>query len=103
MEKVIKIDYRAEKELNSFSESVYYKFEGLIKILKSEGKLGLPDGKKIGANLFEVRIKINGEYRGIYAYIKLDRIVILCFFRKKTQKTPLKLLKLAKKRLQEYE
>lgn len=103
MEKIIKIDYRAEKELNDFSEDVYYKFEGLIKILRSEGKIGLPNGKKIGTNLFEIRIKINGEYRGIYAYVKLNSIVILCFFRKKTQKTPLKLLKLARKRLNEYE
>lgn len=103
MEKIIKIDYRAEKELNDFSEDVYYKFEGLIKILRIDGRIGQPDGKKIGTNLFEIRVKINGEYRGLYAYIKLNRIVILCFFRKKTQKTPLKLIKLAKNRLKEYE
>lgn len=103
MEKVLKIDYRAERELNKFSESVYYKFQGLIRILRIEGKIELPDGKKIGKNLFEIRLKIDGEYRGIYAYIKGNIIIILHFFRKKSQKTPIKDLKLSQKRLKEYE
>ncbi len=71
--------------------------------MELEGKLDLPHSKKVTRNLFEIRVKFQGEYRGFYAYIgKLD-IVILHFFRKKTQKTPIKDLELAQRRLKQYE
>jgi phage-related protein len=103
MLKQIVIDYRAEKELDKFSEDVYYKFEGLTNILRNTGKINFPDGKKIGKRLFELRAKIKGEYRGLYAYIKDNQIIILHFFRKKTQKTPIKDIKVSEKRLKDYE
>ena len=65
--------------------------------------MDFPQAKKITKDLFEIRIKLQGEYRGFYAYLgKLD-IVILHFFRKKTQKTPIKDLEVAKRRLRLYE
>jgi len=100
--KQIVIDYRAEKELDKFSEDVYYKFEGLTNILRNSGKIDFPDGKKIGKKLFELRVKVKGEYRGLYAYIKDNQIIILHYFRKKTQKTPTKDLKVSEKRLKDY-
>lgn len=103
MTKQIVIDYRAEKELDKFSEDVYYKFEGLTDILRNTGKIDFPDGKKIGKKLFELRVKVKGEYRGMYAYIKNSQIIILHYFRKKTQKTPTKDLKVSEKRLKDYE
>lgn len=102
MKKIIKIDYRAERELNKFSEAVYYKFEGLIRILRAQGEIDFPEGKKIGRNLFEIRIKLNGEYRGFYAYIGLEKIIILHFFKKKSQRTPMKDVKVSERRLKEY-
>ena len=102
MEKVVKIDYRAEKELSEFSEEVQYKFEGLIRILKYRGRIDFPEGRKIGSNLFEIRVRIKGAYRGFYAYVGLVRIVVLHFFRKKSQKAPLKDIKVAERRLKEY-
>ena len=103
MKKNIFIDKNAEKELRDFSEEVQLEFEAYIKILGLEGKLDFPHAKKIGRNLFEIRIKVQGEYRSLYAYIgKLD-IVILHFFRKKAQKTPIKDLDLAQRRLKLYE
>jgi len=103
MKKNIFIDKSAEKELRKFGEEVQLEFEAYFKILELEGKLDFPHAKKITRDLFEIRIKLQGEYRCFYAYVgKLD-IVILHFFRKKTQKTPIKDLELAQRRLKLYE
>ena len=103
MKKNIFVDKNAEKELREFSEEVQLAFEAYFKILELEGKLDFPQAKKITRDLLEIRVKFQGEYRGFYAYIgKLD-IVILHFFRKKTQKTPIKDLELAQRRLKQYE
>ena len=103
MKKVVTIDRRAEKELVRFPIEVQKEFKSLIYTLKNEGRLSLPDGKKIGNNLFEIRIRVNGVYRGLYAYISSDGIMVLHFFQKKSQKTPIKSLKIARKRFKEYE
>lgn len=103
MKKNIFVDKNAQKELREFSEEVQLEFEAYFKILELEGKLDLPHSKKVTKDLFEIRIKLKGEYRGFYAYIgKLD-IIVLHFFRKKTQKTPIKDLELAQRRLKQYE
>ena len=103
MKKNIFLDKNAEKELREFDEEVQLEFEAYFKILELEGRLDFPQARKVTKDLFEIRIKLKGEYRGFYAYIgKLD-IVILHFFRKKTQKTPIKDLELARRRLKLYE
>lgn len=103
MKKIITIDPRAEKELGKFSNKVRLEFDAVIYILKTEGKLNLPEGKKIGRNLFEIRVKVGSAYRGLYAYIGRDGIVILHFFQKKSQKTPTTSFEVAERRLREYE
>ena len=103
MKKNIFLDKNAEKELREFDEEVQLEFEAYFKILQLEGKLDFPSARKVTRNIFEIRIKLKGEYRGFYAYIgKLD-VVILHFFRKKTQKTPIKDLELTQRRLKQYE
>lgn len=103
MKKKIFLDRHAEAELREFDEEVQLEFEAYLKILGLEGKLDFPHAKKISRDLFEIRVKLEGEYRGFYAYIgKLD-IVVLHFFRKKTQKAPIKDLELAQKRFKLYE
>lgn len=103
MKKNIFVDKKAEKELQDFDEDVQLAFEAYFEVLRLEGKLDFPQAKKITKDLFEIRVKLQGEYRGFYAYIdKLD-IVVLHFFRKKTQKTPIKNLELAQRRLKQYE
>ncbi len=69
----------------------------------SEGRLEYPNGKKIGKNLFEIRIKVGGIYRGLYVYLVDDVTVILYFFNKKTQKTPSKDILVSERRRKEYE
>ena len=103
MKKNILVDKNAEGELRGFGEEVQLEFEAYFKILELEGKLDFPHARKISRDLFEIRIRLQGEYRCFYAYIgKLD-IIILHFLRKKTQKTPIKDLKLAQRRLKLYE
>lgn len=103
MKKNVFVDKNAQKELREFGEEVQLEFEAYFKILELEGKIDLPHAKKVAKDLFEIRVKLQGEYRGFYAYVgKLD-IVILHFFRKKTQKTPIKDLELAQRRLKQYE
>lgn len=96
-------DNKAQKEFEEFTQPVQIKFDFLLRTLRESGRLDFPDGRKIDKNLYELRIKHQGEYRGLYAYIIQSQIVILCFFRKKTQKTPIKNLKTAKRRLKFYE
>lgn len=103
MKKIIRIDYRAEKELNDFSRSVQFEFKGLFRSLEIFGKLELPKAKKLNRDLYEIRVKLGGEYRGFYAYIKDNYVIVLHLFRKKSQKTPIKNLKLAGRRLKDYE
>ena len=103
MRKKIIIDTKAEKELRRFSGKVQIKLESYLKILREEGNLRFPESRKIERKLWELRIKYKGEYRGLYSYIEETYIIILLFFKKKSQKTPLKFIKTAKKRLREYE
>ena len=103
MKKNVYLDKNAEKELRKFSEEVQLDFEAYFKILELEGRLDFPQGRKVSKEIFEIRIKLKGEYRGFYAYIGKMDIVILHFFRKKTQKTPIKKLELAKRRLKQYD
>ena len=96
-------DNKAQKEFKEFAEPVQMKFDSVLKTLRESGRLDFPDGRKIDKNLYELRIKYQGEFRGLYAYIIQSQIVVLHFFRKKTQKTPIKDLKTAKRRLKFYE
>lgn len=103
MGKEVFYDKNALKELREFNAGVQREFQAYIAILASEGKLESPEAKKITKELFELRVAQNGIYRGFYAYLRGQYIVILHFFQKKTQKTPLKNIKLAQQRLKKYE
>lgn len=103
MEKKVYIDGNAERELRKLTEDAQEKFEAYFIILRKEGKLGFPDARKIRSSLFEIRVKHEGEYRGFYAYIGKKEIIILHIFQKKTQKTPIKNIEVAERRLSRYE
>jgi len=103
MKKVVRVDYRAEKELLSFSNEVQKEFRANFRALELKGKLDFPEAKKLTRDLYEIRVNLEGAYRGFYAYASREYIIVLHLFRKKTQKTPIKNLKLAEKRLKSYE
>jgi phage-related protein len=76
--------------------TVISRFMNLIKTLESDGRIVPPDGKKIDDDLFEMRVKAEGnQYRTFYCYAIDDIIYILSGFVKKTQKTPLNEIKKA--------
>lgn len=60
--------------------------------------LGMPHRKKMGSNLFELRVRGKQEIRIFYTFNK--KVIILLFgFIKKSQRTPKRCIDLAKKRL----
>lgn len=75
----------------------------LLELMELHGaNLGAPHTAPMGDGLFEVRAKAKeGIGRAIFCYIKHERIHILHAFIKKTQKTPLRDLNLAKARPKE--
>lgn len=72
-------------------------FLATLKELEAQGNLGLPRAKKVGDNLFEIRIKVDrNQYRTLYCYAVGNLIYILNGFIKKTQKTPLREIRKAR-------
>jgi phage-related protein len=56
--------------------------------------------KSIGSGVNEIRIHFKGEWRIIYVAKLIDAVYVLHAFQKKTQKTNMSDIELAKKRLQ---
>lgn len=90
MKKEIFFDRRAYKDLKKFIIEVQAEFRAALEILEEKGKLESPLGKKIDNELFEIRIRYKGAWRGFYAYMKGNQVMVLHVFKKKTQKTPRK-------------
>ena len=73
-------------------------------MVESGPNLGLPYTRPFGDGLFEIRAKgREGIGRAFFCTLIGRRIVILHGFIKKTQQTPAKELKLARKRLKEVQ
>jgi len=71
-------------------------------MIESGPHLGMPHTRALGEGLFELRVKAKEGIARIFYCVQVKReIVMLHSFVKKTQQTPDKELKLAKKRLQE--
>lgn len=103
MKKHVFFDHQAQKDLFKTPEIIQTEFNAIISNLETKGKLDYPEAKKLSHNLFEIRIKIHDSYRGFYAYLKSNYIVILHIFKKKSQKTPKKELIIAYQRLKKYD
>jgi phage-related protein len=101
MRKEILINLRAEREIGKLLGGVKIELYALLDLLSKLGKLEQPEAKKLisKSNLYELRINKRGQWRFIYAYVEPNFIIILCAFQKKTQKTPVKFIELAQRRL----
>ncbi|OGJ37179.1 MAG: hypothetical protein A2383_03100 [Candidatus Pacebacteria bacterium RIFOXYB1_FULL_39_46] len=100
--KIILIDRKAEKEINKFPQKVQVELRACLSVLEKIGYLKKQMGKKIGFDLFEIRIACQGQFRSIYAYLAHPKIIILSAFQKKTNKTPIKEINKARQRLKKY-
>lgn len=95
---------QAEKELSVLPHNAQRELRYLFRKLAKDGHLSVPYGNKMDgySNLFEMRIRSQGQFRALYAYQKsLHLIVVLAVFQKKTEKTPSRIIKTALRRFRE--
>jgi phage-related protein len=100
------IEYFHERVLNyieSWPVDVLADYARLVELLMEHGpSLRLPHSRAFGEGLFELRPKgRSGIGRAIYCFLLGKRVVVLHAFIKKTQQTPDRELKLARKRMKE--
>jgi phage-related protein len=100
------IEYFHERVLNyieSWPVDVLADYARLVELLMEHGpSLRLPHSRAFGEGLFELRPKgRSGIGRAMYCFLLGKRVVVLHAFIKKTQQTPDRELKLARKRMKE--
>ena len=100
------IDYfhqRVLTEIEAWPVDVLADYARLIELLAQHGpSLRLPHSRAFGDRLFELRPRgRSGIGRAFYCFLLGKRIVVVHAFIKKTQETPDKELKLARKRVKE--
>lgn len=105
----IKKEIAITKEASDFVTeqpiAVIQGFRELTNRLASNGRLTMPDAKKIQGekNLFELRLRVApNQYRFFYCYDTGSFILVLNGFIKKTQKTPLQEIRKAKTIMRRY-
>jgi phage-related protein len=102
------IEYFHERvlaEIESWPVDVVADYARLAELLIEHGpSLRLPNSRAFGDGLFELRPRgKSGIGRAFYCFLVGKRVVVLHAFIKKTQQTPDKELKLARKRLKELQ
>ena len=106
MEGTIKaVSLEAEKELENLPSDLKARFLRISELMESFGPVdvGMPHIKFLGDKLWEIRLHGKTALgRSVFIMIKEKEIIILNTFIKKTQKTPLKELRLAKERLKRW-
>lgn len=100
--KLIRIHKAVAKDIQSLSLDLRFRIAELLDLLASGESIGMPLSRPMpdlvtGAH--ELRIKDrSGQYRVFYYTKVKNQILVFHFFKKKTQTTPKKELKLAEKR-----
>lgn len=92
-------------EIESWPVEVLADYARLVELLMEYGpSLRLPHSRAFGDGLFELRPRgREGIGRAFYCFLVGKRVVVLHAFIKKTQQTPDRELKLARKRLKEVQ
>jgi phage-related protein len=103
-----KVEYFHERvlaEIESWPVDVLADYARLIELLAEHGpSLRLPHSRAFGDGLFELRPRgRSGIGRAFYCFMLGRRVVVLHAFIKKSQETPDRELKLARKRRKELE
>ena len=94
----------AEEIEDNWPPGIQRKFVWTTRLITAHGpeEVGMPYVKALGKGLFELRIQgQEGIGRALFCLLSNKQVFILNVFIKKTQKTPLKELELATKRLKE--
>jgi phage-related protein len=79
--------------------AVQLKFWAIVEELERDGQLFMPHGRKLESNLFEVRvIEPEGRIRVFYVYEGVSQLFGVHAYKKATQKTPPRELRVARSR-----
>ena len=94
---------RVEAEISHLAPGFLARFIRYAERMEEFGPdLGMPHTRAMGGGLFELRIKAaEGIARVFYCTVVDRRIVVLHLFVKKTDKTPLKELEIARRRMKD--
>jgi len=90
-------------EIESWPADILADYARIAELLMKHGpNLRLPHSRTLGDGLFELRPRgKSGIGRAFYCFLKGQRAVVLHSFVKKSQQTPVRELKLARKRMKE--
>ena len=96
---------RVREEIDAWPVDVLADYARLVELLAEHGpSLRLPHSRAFGEGLFELRPRgRSGIGRAFYCFMVAKRVVILHAFVKKSQQTPDRELKLARKRMRELQ
>ena len=94
---------RVKEEIESWPSGILADYARIVELLIEFGPyLRMPYSRPLGDGLFELRPRsAEGIGRVFYCFMEQRRIVILHAFVKKTEETPERELKLARKRMKE--
>ena len=94
---------KVQAEIESWPVDVLADYARIVELLAEYGpSLRLPHSRAMGEGLFELRPRgSSGIGRAFYCFLLGRRVVVVHAFTKKTQQTPDKELKLARKRTKE--
>ena len=96
---------RLQKDIMSWSPGLLARYLRLTKLMKQHGPdLGMPHTRAMWQGLFEMRLKAaEGISRVFYCTASHKQIIMLHHFIKKTDKTPIRELETAYRRLKEID
>lgn len=96
-----KKQYLATRQVREFiaaqSRGMQAEYVKLVERLETDGYLIEPFGKKLEANLFEMRLRRGQQVRVVYFYHARTRVIGVHAFVKKTQQAPLRELSQARR------
>ena len=96
---------RVLAEIESWPVDILADYARLVELLIEYGpSLRLPHSRSLGEGLFELRPRSRaGVGRAFYCFMVGKRVTVLHAFIKKTQQTPDRELRVARKRLKEFQ
>ena len=100
------LDRRVERELDALAVDVRQRFLRIVELIETHGLDAMhePHIKHLEGRLWEMRMKgSDGIARAIYVTAVGQRVVVVHAFAKKTQKTPQRVLDIARARAKEVE
>ena len=102
--KVEILDHRVLKELEALSDDVRQRFLRISELIEKHGRAAMqePHVKHLEGKLWEMRMKgKDGIARAVCVTAVGERVVVVHAFAKKSQKTPMRALEVARQRAKE--